>query len=344
MTSSVNPVKYCKNPELYRNDPTLTNATRLYWDQYCIAMEELASLKAPDSKGVGDCSKEIFTNLALSFTTVEGLKLFVMNYGGEKVLGKISKSITNAFKATLSKAEIAAAEKIIRQKMTKTAFNTALVSGRAIKAIQLADIAIAKEAGYYAGRASVVRMMAVFRLFSSFLKYVDAVTTVLTIVGMIYDTWDPCKLNTRISNSQLGLFSSKFDIAFRDMFLAEYSIGTDANGNKLYGTNWPIKFYLEDTVLTTYKREKYDIMRLVLSAQYLDSLQFNSDGDPIFKYNGGRIIKNEDLQGIYLSLVKVLGSENTLVQNWLWKWWSIPVGILLLLIIIFIVIKGKKDA
>jgi hypothetical protein len=346
MTTTISPIEYCKKPEDFKNNPSITPTTRKYWDQYCKAIDDLSSIKCPESKGFGNVAPGVLEGMGLGLLSPEGLKMISMMVGGEWAIGKLQKAIQAGFaKYGLTKAEREMAKGLVKQGFKKAVLNDAIVSSKLFKSMAYVDIQVAKAGGYYAGRASMFRIVRFMNAFFKALTYIDLVSSVIQFVSIAFDAWDPCKLNQKMSASMLNDMTNTFNDTFRDACIGEVggSVFTNAYGEKSYLSKWPVPFYAEETALVTQRKDYYDTLHDQLIMRYLNSLQFNSDGDPIYHYEGGHLITDDELKGIGLNLVRLLGSGNTVVENWFYKWWPIPVGALIFLIVVFIVIKGKKD-
>jgi hypothetical protein len=69
---------------------------------------------------------------------------------------------------------------------------------------------------------------------------------------------------------------------------------------------------------------------------YLQSLDFNSDGERINWPTGGNLVTNDILSGIGKTLALEAADENTVVANWLSKWWPLLAFFIMVLIIIIV--------
>jgi hypothetical protein len=76
--------------------------------------------------------------------------------------------------------------------------------------------------------------------------------------------------------------------------------------------------------------------------EYLGTLEINSDGLPIdHSDDASSLITSSHLSEASQRMLAVFGDSNTVVENWIYKWWPVVLGILIILIVIFLVIRKR---
>ena len=166
----------------------------------------------------------------------------------------------------------------------------------------------------------------------------------LQIAGMIYDQWDPCDLQTELSVDALSQLTNSYNIEFRQQVLSQISTVTNSTGQKIYSFNWPVLWYADSILLDLSSEKKgspkredgktdyqyWDRRKLIHTYNYQSSLTVNSIGQPIcwspdltMFTNECRLINNNDLKQLEKSISMMLSDNNTVVANFLFKYWKV---------------------
>jgi hypothetical protein len=363
-TTTVSINQYCDNPADYKSVAGLTNETRAYWDSYCSA--RIASRKAgmPSTKALSNFNSDTLINLINGLLSPESLEIIGAMLGGILALKLVKTAIGSFIKNGLSDASIKAAEDFIAKGGSKFAANsTGVFSGIFSDSAYLdkgvldaakaaADDAIEKgvvesvssEGAEFAGKYAVAACVDSAELIGDIASGIGMVMMVVQVVGMILDVWDPCKLNDQLTASVIDIYNTSFNTAFRQNFLVSFESSRDSYGRKTYSAVWPVRYYAERSALIPIKSDYYNNIHFNYMASYIDSLTYNSDGDPIFHPSPGEgtLINNTMIKGLELTAFGLVGNNNTVVENWLIKWWPIFAGIFIIIVVVLIFIKRRQ--
>jgi hypothetical protein len=368
-TTTVSINQYCDNPADYKNVAGLTNDTRAYWDTYCAA--RIASRKAgmPSTGALSNFNADLLVNLINGLMAPESLEIIGSMLGGIIALKLVKAAIGNFVKNGLSDVALKAAQDYIIKGGSKFAANsTGVFSGifgdsafvdkgvldaaksaaedaLAKSAAEGAAEAAAVEGAEFAGRYAVAACVDAAEFIGDIASGIGIVMMVVQVVGMVLDVWDPCDLNEQLTASVIEVYNTSFNTAFRRNLLVSMESSRDSYGRITYSAIWPVRYYAEKSALIPIKKDYYDAIHFSYMATYLDSLTYNSDGDPIFHPppGHGTLLSNEVIKGLELSTFGIIGNNNTVVENWLIRWWPLFVGAFILVIVILIFIKGKKS-
>ena len=111
-------------------------------------------------------------------------------------------------------------------------------------------------------------------------------------------------------------------------------------GQIYYIDIWPIEYYAEKCILPKYKQKEYDALTTLYVGRYLNALEYNSDGEPISWPTGdGTVVTNDHLSRASRTVSLAAADQNSVVANWLSKYWPILILILILIIVFVVVIK-----
>jgi hypothetical protein len=380
MTTTISPYDYCKHPEDYINSPGLDNITRAYWDQYCALLNASQGPPITNSSsgwdkfknvvdGIANGSSTIVENLIIGlvtmpiqnvpFTSVPMWQSVIPGFWAPEVIKYI---IANPLKwlseQGISKAGEEAAVEMVSMGASKSIVNQALVSRSVVEGIiEESGEKIAEDATYSAGEYAIGAMLraAAGLIADGLIEIAGALEVVIEVLdpvmwamfivqvmGMIFDMWDPCNLNMALDADALQTFSNSFNQQFLETMLANFSATRDSYGHLMYNAEYPVQYYAEQSALLPLKQDYYNKIYWKLYFQYLTTLTHNSDGYPIYKTGGGTLITGEQLSGWASRDLGFFANNNTVVENWLVKWWPIIGGILILIIVLFIVIKIKN--
>lgn len=349
MTTTISPDDYCKHPEDYKNFPGIDDTTRAYWDQYCQLKKQASQQSLPDSKAIGNAIPEALQEFIQGFLTPMNLEIMGGILGGPIVYKYLIKNVIGTgVKWALTKGELDAASAFIKAGGDEYIANSCSVLSKLFGNMAFVDLKVAEGAEFSGGAYAVARVFAflgdLVETVADALNPIMDAMLVLQVLGMVFDAWDPCKLNVQLTAEQLKEFSNIYNNQFRIHVLSSLESTIDAYGHITLNSVWPIEYYAERSALIPFKNDYYDPIRNTLFMKYINSLRVNSDGIPIAHYSGGRLITNKELSELQISTLNLFGHGNTVIENWLLKWWPLLIGIILFLLIIFIVIKNKKNA
>lgn len=355
MTTTISPDEYCKHPEDYQNAAWLDNQTRAYWDQYCQLQKQVGSQGGTDSsaniQGLANATPEGLSKFIAMLISPQNLAIMGLITNGPILYKTLKAVVGKGFKMTLTDAEEKLAAEAIEAGGDAYIVNSGMVFSKFFTNAAYLDLSIAEEAGYSSGKMAILELLngaealgikAVAGLLDLAGPIMNALL-VLQLTSMVFDAWDPCKLNVMLDASQLREFSNSFNDNFRESVLASVASSVDSYGHISYSSVWPVEYYAEQGALTPFKNDVYEPMRQKLYLQYLCSLQYNSDGELIYhgKKGEGRAITNKDLSAVQAALVRWAGNSNTVAENWILKWWPMLLGIIILIVLVVIVVRRK---
>lgn len=350
MATTISPDEYCKHPEDYQNASWLDNQTRAYWDQYCQLQKQAAAQDTGgyDRQGLANAVPGALLNFITMFFAPSNMMILGIIKGGPVLYKSIKLALAKGIKAwSLTDAEEKLASEAIEAGRDAYLVNSGMVFSKFFGDMAFLDLEIAEKAGYSSGKMAIAELLDSaeklgIEILGAASEVMDALL-VLQLTGMVFDAWDPCKLNVMLDATQLREFSNSFNDNFRESVLASVASTVDSYGHISYSSVWPVEYYAEQGALTPFKNDVYEPMRQKLYLQYLCSLQYNSDGEPIYhgKKGEGRAITNKDLSAVQAALVKWAGNSNTVAENWILKWWPMLLGIIVLIVLVVIVVRRK---
>lgn len=350
MATTISPDEYCKHPEDYQNASWLDNQTRAYWDQYCQLQKQAASQGSGgyDRQGLAQAIPSALLNFVSMFFEPSNLAILSIIKGGPIGYKAIKSIIGKATKLSLTDAEQKLAAEAIEAGGDAYLVNSGTLFSKIFGDIVYLDLEIAEKAGYSAGKMAIAELldsaeMLGIEFLAAASEIMDALL-VLQLMGMVFDAWDPCKLNVMLTGKMLKEFSDNFNNQFRRSVLASVASTVDSYGHISYSTNWPVEYYAEQGALTPFKNDVYEPIRQKLYLQYLCSLQYNSNGEPIYhgRKGEGRALTNNDLSAMQTSLLKLFGNSNTVAENWILKWWPMLLGIVILIVLVVLMVRRKN--
>lgn len=343
MTTSISPHDYCKNPNDYKNDPSLTDKTKLYWNQFCQLQKDLGKAKMPSNKNIGQCTDQAFSQMIAGIFTPQGLEMLSI-ISGAMILGKTAKAqlkkiLGSWVKNGLSEAQRDAVKQFVKDGGDYASANSGAIIDGITQDLVYVDVEVAEAAGYSGGRFAVSELLVgVADIIGKFVDFAMAVQ----LLGMVLDAWDPCNLNEELDATALKQMTLSFDSAFRTSMAISIQSTKDSYGNITLNETWPIEYYAEKSALIPFKNDYYGPRSQYYISRYLNTLQLNSNGSPIFHEKGGRAITNEDVNALESQLTGFLSDGNTVIQNWIIKWWPLLIGIVILIIVIFVYIRKRN--
>lgn len=343
MTTSVSIDQYCNNPSQYANDPGLTDQTKKYWNTICEARDELKNQKQTRTN-FADGTGGGIQNFIMGMFTPDALKFLGAFTGGIIIVSQAKKAIVNWIKDGLSADLVKVAEDFARAGGDIEAANGTLVLDGIWRRMAFDQLIEGGEevVGYSAGRYAVTALLKALEELGGILNALLIVQMVIQIIGMIFDSWDPCNLNVQLNKDLLKEYGDSFNQGFRSQVLQSIGTVQDSYGQVIETTTWPIEFYAERSVLIPIKKSYYDGVALRYAMHYINSLQYNSLGEPISWKSNARLINNNDLKQLENSIATALSDDNTVVANWFVRYWPVLLLLVIVLIVIFLFIKNRN--
>jgi hypothetical protein len=379
MTTTISPYDYCKHPEDYINSPGIDNVTRIYWDQYCSALNASQGPPITNSRNgfssfkdfadrLGNAVPEAMLQFVIGiltlpiqnvpFTNVPMYESIIPGIIGSKLLKPIGNLVKAIGEKGVSKPIQEAGEEALEADVDTVSINMGTMAQITKEVVEEdAGLDIAEGATYSAGKYSVEVMekgmleavgdglIAMGDGIKTILDLTDPameVMMVLQMIGMIVDGMDPCNLKLQLDAGQLQTFTNSFNDTFRDTVMVKVESTLDSYGRVSVNANWPIPYYAEFSALLPFKPDYYKKMESKLVFQYLSTLTHNSDGYPIYKAPKGKLVTGKEISGIALKRLSFFSNNNTVVENWLSKYWPILVAILIAIFVLVLVIKIKN--
>lgn len=332
--------KYCQNPSRY----SLPKETKDYYDQVCLSRKSFAKHnkevrewlakhgKSIGQKGIafGEFSVMMINNMFQGMLSPQGLEYMGIFFGidmGMKVMGTIMlRSLLKGLASEVWENAVAMATEKGAMFVSSTVMATALAKG-------------AEESA---------TAMAIKNISEGVSKAIDKITYILMIVqflGVILDAMDRQGYGKQLDASMLDYIGEQYDQLFTQKFLQVYVVGKDAFGRDLHYAHWPVEYsgisleaYINQ-VLSKEDQDKYQLKYYQYIIEYVESLKINSDGYSICWPQGGKLITEDEFFTYVDSFSMILADRNTVVAEWLHKYWLIVAFLLLLLIIFILTIR-----
>lgn len=318
---------YCKNPQLGKNLPEIT---RTYYNEICLLRRAMDINWQQQLSKLGQGLEHLPESLIQSILSPEGLEMIGI-FEGIKLTGKLAQ---NAMLRAITRG----AGFEIREEVAKQVAEKGLMFANS--ALMSHVLAGAVKEGSIAARAFMFT-----QLISRTAGYLSSILDIMMILSMILDAWDPAGYGQEMNAESMQSLNDEFNSKFINMYLEESTLGQDEFGRPIYGATWPVEFYA-DIILAdeTSNNIDYEKLRLSLQSEYLYNLKVNSNGDPIVWQKGGGyglpdLISNDKFEQLAKQYSNILGDNNSIVANWIDKYFLIILGILLLFIIILVFIK-----
>lgn len=343
MSKEISISDYCAHPEDYKNSPDLNNDTRKIYDEFCTMRKNANNMSIPSGTAWKYKLEDSILQLIVSMITPPGIAIMSGVIGGPIVMKAVKAWVGQWIKNGLSKEGLAAAQKFIEDGGEKYIANSCLLADDFLQNTAFLSVDVAEVAGVESGgRLATVYLFQTAELLGEVASAVGIAMMVLQIIGMIFDAWDPCKLDTQLTADILDAYSQQFDGAFRGTVLSSLGGVQDSYGRLSIPGNWPVEYYAENGILQYKKEDYYAPLRTRFMMDYLGTLEINSDGLPIdHSSDASALIDPSHISAVSQRLLAVFGDQNTVVENFIYKWWPAIVGILIILIVIFLVIRKR---
>jgi len=349
--TTITPDQYCDNPADYKNLQSLSNETRAYWDSYCTARLKKPPANFPNSGMLSKMNSDVLVMFLNGMLSPEGLEMMGMIMGGVISLKLVKASIGNFIKNGLSEIELKAAEDFIAKGGDAYAANGSSIFSKVMGDSAYIDPAVLQEAEKASEKAVAEGVIEEGSFFAGkyaigmaleFIEWGNEVLMGIQMLGMVLDLWDPCNLNAQLDANTVATFTKIYNDVFRHTWLIGSESRRDTYGKISVNTLWPVEYYADQSALIPVLEDKYKPIRIQYMAMYINNLTYNSEGvliAPVLSGTPTELIKNSTIQNLELTALGILSIRNTVVENWLLKWWPIPVGILFFIIILLFFIK-----
>jgi hypothetical protein len=334
---------YCKNPSKYAKVYTQDNIN-LYndicklingIDQIGFSIKELAGLIGNNIDGIADVLLRSMQNLIVGIFSPNGLKMLAEFKG-------VNLGIKYIYKILLKRATVLLSNGIMKD-LLAGAINETVKESVAIACVNTAAICTVVTddiVAFIAKESKILRFLAALGPIG---EIAEIAQLIVQLVGLIFDTWDPCHYNDELDYIAVNNFTDAFNTAYRQSSMMAYNSFTDSYNNTGYLTIWPIEYTATRFLLDDYTSPEYITKNTKYTAQYLQSLKINSLGEPIYIPNGGMCVTDLDsshFQKIANQLSLILAEGNTVSANFIKKYWPVfLILVFLFLIFIFFIIK-----
>ena len=153
---------------------------------------------------------------------------------------------------------------------------------------------------------------------------------ILMIISSIMDSWDPCGFDTQINSSAVSKFSNLFDNVFMEKILSI----------SYYVPEWPLEYYADSIITSSYvDKTEYNKKIIKYTTLYLSNLATNSDGIIVCTPPPQSLITMSDFDKLENQLMLLLADNNTVVENWFYRFWPLILFIVILIFIFIFVIR-----
>lgn len=328
MSYTISKSEYCADPskanQAKLGDPNVIK----YYNSICAAQKELS--KKTDTNSLSKAIPQALGQFVMGL--VEQLPLLGLIYG-VSIPVKVGYQIAlKTLEKGMSLATKEGTELLIREGIETGAINiAALITTFTSEAFL----------SIFGGLSFAAK--GVLELASFMVELIDVLTwplLILQITGMIFDAWDPCHLNDQLDAKYLQQLGTQFNEGFRKTAMAAVGAMQTSYGQIYYIDIWPIEYYAEKCILPKYKQKEYDALTTLYVGRYLNALEYNSDGEPISWPTGdGTVVTNDHLSRASRTVSLAAADQNSVVANWLSKYWPILILILILIIVFVVVIK-----
>jgi hypothetical protein len=344
--------QYCTDPSEYANSPGLNSDTKKYWSSLCELRKEASKQQPSGRKGLGQATTESIGRLIDMLASPESLEMMGLIMGTVIYYKQVKGAVKKFLRDGVTDETREAAEAGVEDGMDAAASNMAIVQNGIANNIQIADASgeVATEVGEeeatdFVGKYAVEYLFDVADFMGEALSGIGMDIMVLQLIGMVFDTWDPCHLQSQLDSKMLKTFTTSFNAHFRESLLLSLDATKDSYGHIMLTTVWPIEYYADRGVLLLPKKQHYTKIQNSLATKYYMALKTNSN-DQVIKWKGGRgsgsIVSNSTLTKLEKTFALGIADQNTVVANWIFRWWPGLLAFLVLIIILFLFIKNKR--
>lgn len=330
---------YCKNPSEYKD--LYPEKTLSYMNMLCRSSSELHDIgklagkigkdAEHDAKEISETVLKAIGNMLVSMLTPEGLEMLSAMMGLNFGVKFLYKGLVQGIKSVSINLATIAEDLAIKDLVTDAGINAAAANISVITTELTSEVA-----------TSIIEIGNVAIDFLSTVSGgVGAVFMLIQLMSMIFAQWDPCHYNEYLDDKTIKSFSDSFNNAFREQGLKAYDSFTDTYGRTEYLNVWPIEYTASKFILDQHTNKEYKNKLTIYMAQYLSALRVNSDGDAIRMPEGGKFLSDIDstlFRTVEDDVSLFLSDGNTVVSNFLVKYWPFFVVIILIFLIFLIYI------
>lgn len=353
---------YCKYPDAYKNSTFgLTQKQVNNMDEYCVNINRV---RPPENTIWGDISK--MDPKSLVRDSWDKVSILVTNICTEDGLKEMAKMLVGI---ELSKIALKVGVKMLSKKFLMKyielgqnyfpqIFDTMeTLGGDALEEITM-DVfingimatAITSMVDTVSTAMSLLAVMIGFAttIIGIVVDVALVVWDVLMLSGMVLDMIDPYGYNQELDGEQLYDISSKFNQVFISTMFNQVNFPE--------GNTWPIEYFADFKLLNEFKftnTDDFDVLKMVYTTQYLNSLIFNSRGEYIYLPGESFSPKNKDsgmaliqkynldtnISRINSTVLKTLGNGNLVVISFIQKNWFVISLVIIIIVIILILLK-----
>jgi hypothetical protein len=327
MTGVVSIDDYCKNPEDWKSK--LPTNVIDYYNTICTAREGTSQHKT----NIGDIGKafgEELLHMIQGLLSPEGIGLISavmgINFASKQMFEYFVKSLSKSLTGSVADAMAG----MVAEGASEAAINCSAILSNFMSTLTLDAF------GESAGKYALGTLLKGAEMIGDIISEVGDILLILQVIGMIFDAWDPCNLSNALDADTISTFNTAYDLTFRKNVVNIADSIQDVYGNSVLIYVWPLEYFADKGFLAQAKEDYYSPIRQKFMVMYLQSLDFNSDGEQINWPTGGNLVTNDILSGLGKTLALEAADENTVVANWLSKWWPLLAFFIMVLIIIIV--------
>lgn len=289
---------YCKNPRVYENLPA---EKRRYYDRICSTRKSVSVRWKDQLKKLGvsllGAPEKIISNI-LSPEGLEMLGIFMgVDLTSKAALNGILRGIARGVGPEVMEV---AAEQAAEQ--GSSFINSAIISS---------VLGSAVEEGTAAATA-----FAVTEAVSSAVSGIASIAMIIQILGMMVDMWDPLGYGSELDADTMDVINNEFDIAFANKFLETMTVGRDKFGRPIHFGQLPVEYRMDAELLAKDEKD-LRLKRYAYTAEYLNSLEYNSDGRAMRPRNkDGELLDPGVFNAFAKSIALTIVHQNTEVARW----------------------------
>jgi hypothetical protein len=288
--------KYCSNPLSF---DFLPEETRKYFDHICELKATINTDWKKELEKLGIAVVEFPAQMIASILTPSGLEMLGIFLGidlsSKVALNGILRGIARGVGPEVMEAASALAIEQGAWFMNNAIMTTVLTE--AVEEGSLAALAL-----------------------STTVAISEAISTAASVVGIvqilaaIVDAWDPEGYGQELNAETMEIVGDKFDAEFTSRFLGMVTVGNDKFGRPEHFARWPIEYNLDSVVGSGGGTSKSTFEYVF---EYLNALQYNSDGEPLFPRPSGGSLMSDDFGVVADEFAVVVANKNTVVARWL---------------------------
>lgn len=309
---------YCKNPRSYENIPPIT---RRHYDRICSMKQNVSIGWNEQLKKLGISLLQTPEKIISNLITPQGLEMLGI-FMGVDLTSKI------ALNGILRGIARGVGPEVMEVAAEQAAEQGALFINNAIISSVLGE---AVEEGTIAATS-----FAVTEAVSSAVSAIASVVVIIQFLGMMVDMWDPLGYSGELDADAMDVINNEFDIAFANKFLETMTVGQDRFGRPIHFGQLPVEYRMDAELLNEDKKD-LQLKRYAYTAEYLNSLEYNSDGHAMRpRVIDGELLDTRVFNSFANSIALTIANQNTEVARWTRShvlFVAIGVGILLWLIL-----------